>query len=52
MSDTITKEEILKVIYPVTSANYFNVDKTSYLYKQAEEVADKLLNKIKEKHEQ
>lgn len=43
----MTKEEILKIIYPSTSANYFSVNQTSYLYKQAEEVAEKLAKQLK-----
>lgn len=44
--ETELKEKILEIIYSSTAANYFNVDKTSYLHNQACEIAEKLAKEI------
>lgn len=43
MNNPDLKQDILKIIYPCTAANYFQVDNTSYLYRQADEIAEKVV---------
>ena len=41
----------MKIIYPCTAANYFKVNDTSYLYKQTDDIAEKVASFISSKQD-
>jgi len=43
------REEVFKLVYSASAAKFFGVDKNSYLYKQAVEVANTISTALEKK---
>jgi len=44
----MTAQEIINLIYPASAAHFFNVNKSSELYKKVERVAETIEARIKD----